>query len=161
MEINKDRSPSKAHLDIETEGSHFLGERTIYITQFDLERLEGLLAAAEDYSERDQEDLEQLEAEPQEGTLVDSKNVPPTVVTMNSRVRLVDVDQNKPMELILTFPQDADIDAGKLSVLSPIGTAIIGYSEGDVIKWKTPGGVRRMKIEKVLYQPEASGDYHL
>ena len=136
-------------------------DRTIYITKFDLERLEDLLDAAGEFSYRDRGDLEELEAELQEGKLVDSKNVPPTVVTMNSCVRLMDVDENKPMIFTLTFPKDADIDSGKLSVLSPVGTAILGHSEGDVIEWRVPAGLRRFRIEKVLYQPEAAGDNHL
>ena len=136
-------------------------DRTIYITKFDLERLEELLAVAGEFSYRDRGDLEELEAELQKGKLVDSKEVPPNVVTMNSRVRLVDVDKDQPMVFTLVFPKDADIDAGKLSILSPIGTAIFGYSVGDVIEWRVPAGIRRIKIEEVLYQPEAAGDYHL
>ena len=136
-------------------------DRTIYITNFDLERLEDLLAAAREFSYRDRGDLEELEAELQEGTIVDSKNVPQNVVTMNSRVELIDVDENKPMIFTLTFPRDADIEGGKLSVLSPVGTAILGHAEGDIIEWRVPAGHRRFKIEKVLYQPEAEGDYHL
>ena len=136
-------------------------DRTIYITKFDLERLEDLLDAAGEFSYRDRGDLEELEAELQEGKLVDSKNVPPTIVTMNSCVRLMDVDENKPMIFTLTFPKDADIDSGKLPVLSPVGTAILGHSEGDVIEWRVPAGLRRFRIEKVLYQPEAAGDNHL
>jgi regulator of nucleoside diphosphate kinase len=76
-------------------------------------------------------------------------------------VRLVDVDKKKPMVFTLTFPRDADIETGKLSVLSPVGTAILGHSEGEFIEWHVPAGIRRYKIEKVLYQPEAAGDYHL
>lgn len=136
-------------------------DRIIYITKFDLARLEDLLAAAGEFSYRDQGDLEELEAELQEGKLVDSKNVPPNVVTMNARVELIDVDENKPMIFTLTFPRDADIERGKLSVLSPIGTAILGHAEGDLVEWRVPAGLRRIRIEKVHYQPEAAGDYHL
>ena len=136
-------------------------DRTIYITTFDLERLEDLLAAAGEFNYRDRSDLEELEAELKEIRLVDSKNVPPTVVTMNSRVQLVDVEKNKPMVFTLTFPREADLERGKLSVLSPVGTAILGHSEGDVIEWRVPAGLRRIKIVKLLYQPEAEGDYHL
>jgi regulator of nucleoside diphosphate kinase len=136
-------------------------DRTIYITRFDLERLEDLLSGVREFSYRDRGDIEELEAELQEGTLVDSKNVPPTVVTMNSRVELIDVDEKKPMIFTLTFPRDADIDTGKLSVISPVGTAILGHSEGDIIEWRVPAGDRRFRIEKVLYQPEAAGDFHL
>ncbi len=136
-------------------------ERIIYITQFDLERLEGILAALGEADYRDRQDIEELEAELEEGNVVDSKDVPPNVVTMNSKVRLVDLDNDKVMEYTLVFPKDADIKAGKLSVLSPIGTAILGYAEGDMLQWRVPGGIREIKIEKILYQPEAAGDYHL
>jgi regulator of nucleoside diphosphate kinase len=131
-------------------------DRTIYITKFDLKRLEDLLAVVQERS-----DLAELEEELQKAKLVDSKEVPPNVVTMNSRVRLLDVDKNRSMVFTLVFPGDADIDAGKLSVLSPIGTAILGYSVGDVIEWRVPRGMRRIKIEHLLYQPEAAGDFHL
>ena len=67
----------------------------------------------------------------------------------------------RPHSPIPVFPKEADIDRGRLSVISPVGTAILGYTEGDTIEWKVPSGKRRIKIEKVLYQPEAAGDYHL
>lgn len=136
-------------------------ERTIYITKFDLERLEELLSVAAEFSYRDRGDLEKLEEELHKGNVVDSKEIPPNVVTMNSRVRLIDIDKNQSMVYTLVFPKDADLDVGKLSVLSPIGTAIFGYSVGDVIEWQVPKGMRRIRIEQVLYQPEAAGDYHL
>ncbi len=88
---------------------------TIYLTKFDLERFQDLLAVAQDRG-----DPEELEAAPQKGKLVDSKEVPPNVVTMNSRVRRLDVDKNQSMVFTLVFPKDADLDTVKLSVLSPI-----------------------------------------
>ncbi len=64
-------------------------------------------------------------------------------------------------EYTLVFPKDADIESGRISVMSPIGTAILGYSVGDAIEWTVPAGTRRIRIEAVPYQPEAAGDYHL
>jgi regulator of nucleoside diphosphate kinase len=61
----------------------------------------------------------------------------------------------------LVFPRDADTATGKISVLAPIGTAILGYRVGDMIEWQVPAGKRKLKIEEVIYQPEAAGDYHL
>jgi regulator of nucleoside diphosphate kinase len=61
----------------------------------------------------------------------------------------------------LTFPTEANFDDGKISVLAPIGTAMIGYRRGDVIEWEVPSGVRRLRVEEVLYQPESKGEYHL
>jgi hypothetical protein len=81
------------------------------------------------------------------------------MVTMNSRA-LLHLDDEK-VEVALVYPQDADDSAGKLSVCSDIGTAILGYKEGDAFDWRIPNRTRRISIEKVLYQPEAAGDFDL
>jgi len=135
--------------------------RAIYITKYDLERLEELLCVAEEFSYRDRGDLKKLEEELRRGKIVDSKDVPSNVVTMNSKVEIVDLDTNEEMVFTLVFPKDADIGVGKISVVAPIGTAIFGYHVGSIVEWDVPGGLRRIKIEELLYQPEAAGDYHL
>jgi len=83
------------------------------------------------------------------------------VVTMNSKVILRDLDISEEMNYCLVFPKDADIASGAISVLAPVGTAILGYREGDIVEWPVPSGKRRIRIEKILYQPEAAGDFHL
>ena len=80
---------------------------------------------------------------------------------MNSKVCLRDLDTGEELEYTLVFPGDANLEAGKISILAPVGTALIGYRSGDRISWTVPGGIRKLKIIKVLYQPEAAGDYHL
>jgi regulator of nucleoside diphosphate kinase len=65
------------------------------------------------------------------------------------------------MTWTLVFPEDADIDQNRISVLAPIGTAMLGYSVGDTIEWPVPEGLRRIQVKEILYQPEAAGDYHL
>jgi regulator of nucleoside diphosphate kinase len=135
--------------------------RTIYITQYDMVRLKSLINEAKHLDRRENEYLESLEAELARSRLVAPTEVPPDVVTMNSKVCLVDLDTQEEMVYTLVFPQDADIAQSKISVLAPIGTAMLGYRVGDVFTWKVPDGVRRLKVERVLYQPEASGDYHL
>ena len=138
-----------------------MNDRIIYITEFDLHRLEELLEVAGAFTYRGRSDLKELEEEVSRAQVVDSRKVPPTVITMNSCVKLRDLDTGEEMVFTLVFPREADIDGGRLSVISPVGTAILGYTEGDTIEWKVPSGRRRIKIEKVLYQPEAAGDYHL
>ncbi|MBS3759125.1 MAG: nucleoside diphosphate kinase regulator [Desulfobacterales bacterium] len=135
--------------------------RTIYITSFDLMRLEDVLAVANEVHYRDRKDLEALDNELANAKILNPKDVPPDVVTMNSKVQLVHLDTGETNEYTLVFPREADIDQGKLSIISPIGTAIIGYSEGDEIEWQVPAGVRRIKIKKILYQPEAAGDFNI
>jgi len=92
--------------------------------------------------------------------IVDSREVLQDVITMNSRAELVDLDTNETMVFTLVFPRDANIDEGKISVLAPLGAAILGYRLGDQFEWQVPAGIRRLKITKIVYQPEAAGDYH-
>lgn len=95
------------------------------------------------------------------GKLVAPAAVPKGVVTMNSRVRVRDVKLDEVETYTLVYPDDADIELGRLSVLAPLGTALLGARAGDVIEFHVPAGMRRLKVERILYQPEASGDYHL
>jgi regulator of nucleoside diphosphate kinase len=93
--------------------------------------------------------------------VVEPVRVPKEVVTMHSKVRVRDLDADETEAYTLVYPDDADINDGKLSVLAPLGTALLGARVGQVVKFLAPGGTRRLKVEKILYQPEASGDFHL
>ena len=137
-----------------------MSERRIVITRFDKERLEELIAVAEEFSDYARKDLHALAGELAIATVVSPKAVPQDVVTMNSKVVLRDVDTSEEMTYSLAFPRNADIGAGAISILAPVGTAILGYREGDVIEWPVPSGMRRIRIEEILYQPEAAGDFH-
>lgn len=134
-------------------------KRQIVITEFDRARLIPLIG--EMVASGTPDDLSALMAELDRARIVAPLSVPPDVVTMNSRVTLVDCETSERTEVTLVFPGDADADAGRVSVAAPVGTAIIGYREGDTIAWPVPSGVRRVRIEAVLYQPEAAGHMHL
>ena len=125
----------------------------IYITEIDQARLRNLVLLEQG------PDAVELEHEIERATVVDARQVARDVVTMNSRA-LLHLDDEE-MEVDLVYPQDADGSAGKLSVFSGVGTAILGYKEGDAIDWRIPDRTCRIWIEKVLYQPEAAGDFHL
>ncbi len=131
------------------------------ITKYDYDRLSELLSVANEFSYRDRSDLKQLGNELQRATIVESQNIPADVVTMNSKLRLRDMARNAEMVITLVFPKSANIDKGMISIISPVGVAILGYSVGDLIEWEVPAGKRIFKIEEILYQPEAVGDYHL
>jgi len=135
-------------------------QRQIFITAFDKKRLEELISVARKFSEHTRENLVDLSAELARAKIVESKKVPASVVTMNSKVTLHDLDTSEDMTYSLAFPNEANIDSGAISVLAPIGTAILGYSEGNEVEWEVPSGKRRIRIEKILYQPEAAGDFH-
>lgn len=136
-------------------------KRSIYITEFDQERLEELIAVARDFRDKDRQDLDDLAGELTRAKVVDSKKVPKDVVTMNSKVLLRDVDTGEEMTYTLVFPKNADVGRGMISVLAPIGTAILGYRQGNVVEWRVPSGIRKLEVKTILYQPEAAGDYHL
>jgi regulator of nucleoside diphosphate kinase len=92
---------------------------------------------------------------------VDATTIPHDVVTMNSRVRIRNVETDEASVYNLVFPADAHIEQNKISILAPLGTAILGYRTGETMEWKVPAGVRQVRIEEVLYQPEAAGHYDL
>ncbi len=135
--------------------------RTIFITDYDLKRLKDMLDVAKEFKYRGRDDLKDLEVELNRAYLLASRDIPRDVITMNSKTVLIDIDSGEEMTYTLVFPRDADVDQGNISILAPIGTAMLGYSVGDTFEWKVPAGLRRLKVKKILYQPEASGDYHL
>ena len=135
--------------------------RDIWMTDFDLERLRKLLEGTRVWSSRDREHLERLDEELARAHVVPITDIPPEVVTMNSRLRLRDLDSGQDIVFTLVFPSDADAEQGKVSVLAPLGTAVLGFRRGDAFAWQMPGRVRRLQVEEVLYQPEAAGDHHL
>jgi regulator of nucleoside diphosphate kinase len=131
------------------------------VTEFDHERLRKLLEGTRSWSSRDRDHLEQLDEELRRAHVVPATDIPPEVVTMNTRLRVRDLDSGKDMVFTLVFPSDADVEHGKISVLAALGTAVLGFRRGDIFEWRMPGRVRRLQVEQVLYQPEAAGDHHL
>jgi regulator of nucleoside diphosphate kinase len=131
--------------------------RTLIFSEVDHSRLKALIDTARADS-RDREDyLASLEAELGRARVVPPGKIPPDVVTMNSTVRLRDLDSGDAVTYTLVYPSSADISEGRISVLAPVGTAILGYRQGNTVEWSVPVGLRRLKIEEVIYQPERAG----
>ncbi|BCY17341.1 RNA polymerase-binding protein Rnk [Leptolinea sp. HRD-7] len=131
--------------------------RTIRITEIDEGKLRAALREAQKGDYRNSAYIQQLEGELDRAEIVKPAQIPADVITMNSRVVLVDLTEGDRMELTLVFPEDAGKSPGIVSILAPIGTAMIGYREGDVFEWSTPDGPVNLRVEKVVYQPEADG----
>lgn len=129
--------------------------RNIIMTAADHEELSYAIAATGKLSERGRAEMRSLKAELARAKIVDASDLPPDVITMNSRAEFLDLDTDERMEFTLVFPIDADIEAGKISVLAPLGTAILGYRVGDEFEWPVPYGLRRLKVTHVHFQPEA------
>lgn len=129
----------------------------IIISSLDAIRLEKLLESLSDsvFPGKDN-----LEAELARAEVVDPKEMPSTVVTMNSTVKFEIVSTSKDFYLTLVYPKDVDANGGTISILAPVGSALLGLSQGDEIEWPKPGGgVLHVRIKEVTYQPERSGEY--
>jgi len=131
----------------------------IYITEPDKKKLKSILDEKFGDPVNTDMTLFDLEHELNRAIIVKPKELPRHIVTMNSKALLGLEDDD--MEVSLVYPRDADWKKRRLSVLSPIGTAILGYGEGDTIHWNIPSGVMQICIKKMLYQPEAAGDCSL
>ncbi len=131
-------------------------ERTLYITAIDKERLHELIISTRKNAAESEIHLRDLEAELEKAIIVQSKDIPKDIVTMDSQVCIKDLDTQEEIVYTIVFPAYSDIKQNRISVLSPVGTALLGYRVGDDIEWKVPGGIRKLKIKKILYQPEVA-----
>jgi len=134
-------------------------KNSIYVTTHDRDRLQDLLIRTAACGPRQQGDWKALADELRRATIVEPNEIPADVITMNSRADLVDLDTGESVTFTLVFPQDSYLEEEKISVLAPIGAGMLGYRVGDEFEWDVPEGVRRMKVVKVHYQPEAAGDF--
>jgi len=127
----------------------------ITVTRLDLQRLERLLDSLDEYGPA----AEALEAELARATVVGHEEVPPGVVTMNSTVRCREEGSGKEYHLTLVYPADIGGE-GKVSILAPVGTALLGLTTGQTIDWPAPSGkTLKLTLLEVEYQPEAAGDF--
>jgi regulator of nucleoside diphosphate kinase len=120
----------------------------IFVAENDAARLRELLAARST-AVRDQDHLAGLAAELERALILEDARVPSDVITMNAHARVLDLASGERRNLQLVFPWQADVSAGRISVLAPLGTALLGYRVGDQVEWAMPGGLRRLRIEEV------------
>ena len=130
----------------------------VVISSLDADRLETLLGSLSDSTFPGKTELE---AELARAEIVEPNDVPSTVVSMNSTVRFRVESSSEEFRLTLVYPKDMDSSGNKISILAPVGSALLGLSQGDQIEWPKPGGgLLRVRIEEIVYQPERSGVYH-
>ena len=120
----------------------------IVISESQIARLRGLLPADTSYG-RDRQHLRELRAELERAVVVDSSQMPADVITLGARVRVRDVASGESREMTVVLPERADIGNQRISVLAPLGTALLGYRQGDAVEWAMPGGLKRIDIEWV------------
>ncbi|HWQ90888.1 MAG TPA: nucleoside diphosphate kinase regulator [Clostridia bacterium] len=132
-------------------------KRTIYITKADMTRLRSLITD----TKTTRDDLASLRDELDLAQVVEPGEIPADVITMNTKARLRDLEDGEEMTFTLVFPENASYEDRRISVLAPIGTAMLGQREGEEFEWEVPAGRIRLKVLKVIYQPEAAKHYHL
>jgi regulator of nucleoside diphosphate kinase len=133
--------------------------RKIFITKSDKDKLLKLIYKARYENVKNNLHLEDLEAEINRADVTSAEVLPGDVITMNTKAILLIGDDEE--EITLVYPSEADISQNKISVLSPIGTAILGYREGSIVDWKVPNGIVQIEVKKIIFQPEAHGFYDL
>lgn len=129
----------------------------IVISTLDMERIDALL---DQYPDPGPAEVEALRAELDRADVREPQQMPDNVVTMHSTLRFRMLDNGKEFERSLVYPREIDGSEGKLSILTPIGTALLGLAVGEHIDWPAPGGkTSRVAIVEILYQPERAGDF--
>jgi regulator of nucleoside diphosphate kinase len=131
-------------------------ETEIIVTASDFAELSSVITSAGKVSLRAKWELRLLENELRRARIVTPEEVPSDVITINTRAELLDLETGERMEFTRVLPADANINDGKISVLAPLGTAMLGYRVGDEFVWHVPHGLRRLKVIKLHFQPEAS-----
>jgi regulator of nucleoside diphosphate kinase len=124
-----------------------MNENPIYISSDDLENLRLRLAGVTAGDARTAKTLARLRGELDRAVVVPTR--PPNVVGLESTVAVLDLDTDEVDHYTLTLPERADPARGRLSVLAPLGTALLGYAEGAEIAWEMPGGTRRLRLTRV------------
>lgn len=135
-------------------------QKSAVISETDFDRLSHLMESPR-YRTTHATLMRELKQELANGKVVAPERLPKGVVTMNSKVRIRDMGSDELETYTLVYPDDANIDENKLSVLAPLGAALLGARTSQVIRIEVPAGRRRLRVERILYQPEAAGDFHL
>jgi len=128
----------------------------IYITERDARRLNLLIERTHPAEGRVHEYLTRLKAELDRARIVPEDHLPNGVITMNSVVEIEDLSDGEVDTYTLVFPEEADASEGKISILAPIGTGMLGYRAGDEFEWETPGGKIRLKVLSVSARPRTA-----
>ena len=135
--------------------------KQILITKQDFTRIHKSISDAKQNNIIKKEDAEKLLNELHSAKIVESEEIPADVVTMNSVVKIHFENNKTVTEFKIVYPDQADIKAKKISIFSPVASALIGYCVKDEIDWLVPSGLTKIIIDEITYQPEAAGDFDL
>lgn len=135
--------------------------KRLIMNRVDHARILKCINDASDMNTISAEEAENLLNELNSAKIVEPRDVPVSLVTMNSVVKIRFINTNRQIQFRIVYPDQADVKENKISIFSPVATALIGYKVNDEIEWLIPSGMTTIRIEEILYQPEAAGDYTL
>jgi regulator of nucleoside diphosphate kinase len=133
----------------------------LIINSLDYSRIKKCISDAKQFKSINESEAEKLMNELNSAKIVKPEKIPSDVVTMNSIVKLSFLNNNKQVQFQIVYPEQANLKENKISIFSPIATALIGYKISDEIEWIVPAGLTKIRIDEIVYQPEAAGDYSL
>ncbi len=133
----------------------------LIVNKLDFNRIKACISDAKQLKSISHSDAEKLLSELNTAQIVEPEAIPSNVVTMNSIVKLSFLNNNKQIQFQIVYPNQANVKENKISIFSPIATALIGYKVKDEIEWIVPAGLTKIRIDEIIYQPEAAGDYNL
>ncbi len=131
-----------------------MNSRKIYITEKDKSKLKSLFTSTIGFRSRDLKTVKDLLNELDRAEVIDEDTIK-SVVAMNSTVIVEDLKTKKIYTYAIVYPENANSEKNKISILAPIGTALLGYTIGDIVEWEVPAGKRRLRVKKIL-QPESA-----
>lgn len=133
----------------------------IIINRLDYSRIKKSINDAKQFRSISNDEAEKLLKELDSAKIVEPEAIPSNVVTTNSIMKLSFQNNNKQIQFQIVYPEQANVKENKISIFSPIATALIGYKVNDEIEWIVPAGLTKIRIDEIIYQPEAAGDYDL
>ncbi|HMR45455.1 MAG TPA: nucleoside diphosphate kinase regulator [Bacteroidia bacterium] len=133
----------------------------LIINRLDYARIKKSISDAKQFKSITNAEAEKLLQELDAAKIVEPEAIPSDVVTMNSIVKLSFLNNDKTIQFQIVYPEQANIKENKISIFSPIATALIGYKVNDEVEWIVPAGLTRIRIDEIIYQPEAAGDFNL
>lgn len=133
----------------------------LIINRLDYARIKKSISDAKQFKSITNTEAEKLLHELDAAKIVEPEAIPSNVVTMNSIVKLSFLNNDKNIQFQIVYPEQANIKENKISIFSPIATALIGYKVSDEVEWIVPAGLTRIRIDEIIYQPEAAGDFDL
>ena len=133
----------------------------LILNRLDYSRIQKCINDAKQFKSINATEAESLKKELNSAKIVEPQEIPANVVTMNSIVKISFLNSDKQIEFRIVYPDQANLKENKISIFSPIATALIGYKVADEIEWIVPAGLTKIRIDEIIYQPEAAGNYNL